>query len=123
MSPTARTQKFLKDRGWLVGITEKFVRFPPPGHRVDLFGFVDLLAIRQELSVYIQACAGASHAARVAKVKANPNLPVILGEGYTSTRQVWVVSWRKSGLRGKRKTWQPRIERIWPSLQSGEIQL
>ena len=109
MSPTARTQDYLRKRGWLVGITEKFVRFPPPGHRQDLFGFADLVAIRYDDVAFIQACAGASHATRLAKVLTMPDLPNILG---SPCRHVWIFSWRKSGERGKRKTWQPRIDMI-----------
>lgn len=121
-SPTQLTLNYLRKRGWLVGIVEKFVPFPKPGHRVDLFGFCDLLAIHGDRVAFIQACAGASHAVRLAKVKSNENLTTILG-GSNYNREVWVMSWRKCGERGKRKTWTPRIERIWPSLQSQEIQL
>ena len=113
MSPTQLTLRHLRKEGWLAAVVERWVPFPKPGHRADLWGFVDLLAIRGDENYYIQACAGNSHAARVAKVKANSNLPTVLGSANPS-RQVWVYSWSKTGPRGKRKLWKLRTERIYP---------
>ena len=40
--------------------------------RQDLFGFVDILAVRPNEILAVQACAGASHAARRDKILAEP---------------------------------------------------
>jgi hypothetical protein len=45
---TSYTQFAMKEcrkRGWHPAIVEKFVAFPKPGHRVDLFGVIDIVAI------------------------------------------------------------------------------
>lgn len=119
MTPTARSLAECKRRGWTAGVVEKFVRFPPPGHRVDLFGCIDIVAIGPQGEVGmcddwserifgIQACAGASHAARKTKALAEPRLRAWLEAG--GRFAIW--SWAKRGDRGKRKLWTLRTEQI-----------
>lgn len=107
MSPTARTLKALRDNGWVAEVVERFNSFTK--RRTDLIGCVDILAIHPHGGFLgVQACAGASHAARVAKVRSEPRAATWLEAG--GKLQVW--SWAKQGPRGKRKVWVARVEQI-----------
>jgi hypothetical protein len=84
-SPTQRTLKRLRDDGaHLVAVVEKWNRFGGPigkngervGNRVDLFGFIDVLAVvpGQVGTLGIQACAASSLSTRIRKVLDDPEL-------------------------------------------------
>ena len=72
---TQRTTAFLRRCGWLVGSTERFVQRPGGfGFRVDLFGWIDLLALKEETRVGpccigIQACAMSGRGAHLKKIR------------------------------------------------------
>jgi hypothetical protein len=105
-SPTQRTLAECKKRGWIAQVVE---RWNPHAHvRQDLFGVIDIVAITHDGLLGIQACAGASHAARMAKCSAEPRAHAWLGAG--ARLEVW--SWAKRGARGKRKVWTLREEHI-----------
>lgn len=116
MTPTQRTLKECKARGWTAAIVEKWN--PHARVRQDLFGCIDVLAIvpaEEECPLLglpriigIQACAGSSHAARRTKALAEPRLRAWLAAG--ARFEVW--SWSKRGGRGKRKLWQLRAESL-----------
>jgi len=123
-SPTARTLAECRKRKWPAGVVEKFVRFPPPGHHVDLFGVLDVVAIVTELdtatsyllgteaprkgcgTLGIQACAGGDHGRRRAKILAEPRARQWVEAG--NRLELW--SWAKQGARGKQKRWVLRCE-------------
>jgi hypothetical protein len=108
MTPTARALKDLKEMGYLAAVVERWNQYARI--RQDLFGCIDLIALREGVGVlFVQACAGASHAARVAKVRAEPRLPAILASG--ARVEVW--SYAKQGAHGKRKTWTLRREEVF----------
>jgi hypothetical protein len=102
MSPTQRSLKKARDAGYLAGITEKWVPFPPPGHRSDLFGFIDLIILQGPYTVAIQTTSGSNLSVRLAKIKAEPRAAQWLDGG---TRKIVIHGWRKGGPRGKRKVW------------------
>jgi hypothetical protein len=76
--------------------------------RKDLFGFVDVLAVKDGNTLAIQATTGSNHADRVKKVKASPLLPAVLAAGWIV--EVW--SWTLAGPKGERKLWFCRKEAI-----------
>lgn len=101
-SPTQRSLAMLREMGYLVAVVEKFVRFPPPGHRVDLFGFGDLLAVKPGFPpLLVQTTTGSNAAARVAKIHASKEFQILFRAGW----DVVVHGWRKGGPRGARKVW------------------
>lgn len=106
MTPTARTLAECRRRGWIAQVVEKWN--PHARIRQDLFGCIDVLAIAPSGLLGIQACAGASHAARRTKALAEPRLRAWLDAG--ARFEVW--SWAKRGARGKRKTWTLREEAV-----------
>lgn len=102
MTPTQRTLAECRRRGWTAQVVEHWNPFARI--RQDLFGCIDIVAITPSGITGIQACAGSSHAARVAKSIAEPRLRAWLEAG--ARFEVW--SWTKRGARGKRKTWTLR---------------
>ena len=97
-SPTQRTLAVLRADGWLPAIVEKWN--PHARIRQDLYGFIDLLAIRDGETLAIQCCAGSSAAARVAKITDHENLAAVRKAGW----RVEVWAWRKL-----KSGWSPRI--------------
>lgn len=111
MSPTARTQKWHKERGFDIGIVERFNSFSKQRH--DLFGFIDMISMRHGIRG-VQATSGSNHATRIAKIKAEPRAYRWLREG--GSIEVW--SWRKlvaykaDGTKAARPRWAGRITEI-----------
>lgn len=100
MSPTERTLKQLRADGWRCAVVEKWN--PHARIRQDLFGFVDILAIRGGETLAVQATSGAggNAAARVRKIEAADALADVRAAGWAI--QVW--AWRKL-----KSGWAPRI--------------
>jgi len=116
-SPTKRTLAECRKRGWTAQVVERWNQHARV--RVDLFGVIDLVAIVPPINplvppvagdpsgiLGIQACAGASHAARRDKILAEPRARQWVVAG--GRLELW--SWSKRGERGKRKLWTLRIE-------------
>lgn len=106
--PTQRTLKMLRDSGAAVQVVERWCSFSK--RRIDLFGCIDIVSIRAGTpgATGYQACAGNSHAIRRTKILAIPAAKLWVECG----NRLFVVSWRKSGARGKKKLWTPRLEEI-----------
>lgn len=104
MSPTQRTKAKLKAEGWpLVAITE---RWNPFAHvRQDMFGFIDLLAVRANETLAVQTTSGSNVAARLAKIR---SLPAHRDWLASPSRRLVIHGWRKVGARGERKRWECR---------------
>lgn len=98
-SPTQRTLAELRRLGYTAQVVERWNQYA--GVRQDLFGVIDVLAIRQGEILGVQACSGSNHAARVAKIMREPKALAWIEAG--GKLQVW--SWQKRGPRGKRKLW------------------
>jgi len=106
-SPTSRTLALFRSLGFECGVVERYNSFTK--QRTDLAGCIDLLAWKEDVGIIgIQACAGASHAARRTKAVAEPRLETWIRSG----GRFEVVSWLKMGGRGKRKLWQPRRDEV-----------
>ena len=106
MTPTARTLKMLRKQGYECGVVERYNSFTKQRH--DLYGCIDLIAVGNGRIIGVQACAGASHAARRSKALAEPRLKTWLESG----GQFAVISWAKRGGRGERKLWTARVEYV-----------
>jgi len=65
-SPTQRTLKCLRDRGYpLVAVTEKWN--PHAKVRQDMFGIIDVFAVGADI-VAVQATSGSNMSSRIAKI-------------------------------------------------------
>jgi len=101
-----RTAAYYRDLGYRVVKTEHSSR----GLRHDLMGFIDGIAFGIGECLYLQACGGgdfAEHKRKICGPCAEDAKRVIMGGNH-----IILIGWRKVGARGKRKTWQPRIEEI-----------
>lgn len=90
------TLKLLRKFDWQCEIVEKTI--PRCFIKKDLFGFIDILAIRENEVLAVQTtCGGGSgrsnFLARIRKIKENPNYPKIKKIGW----RVIVHGWQKIG--------------------------
>ena len=101
MSPTQRSLKLLRSRGYTCGITEHWNGWIK--RRQDLFGFVDILAAdpRDGHFLFVQTTTQAHVAARLAKISTVEAAHVIHQTGGV----IVVHGWARRGPRGKRKVW------------------
>lgn len=104
-SPTQRSLKFLREAGWTVEVVEHWNSYTRT--RKDLFGCIDLVALRQGELAGIQTTSGHG-SARIAKIKAEPRMVKWLEAGGT----LYVHGWAKRGARGKRKLWDCRVIKL-----------
>jgi hypothetical protein len=88
------TLKKLRNDGWLCAIVEKTI--PHCFIKKDLFGFIDILAIKEKEVLAIQTtCGGGSGRsnllARIRKIEENDNYKMIKNLGW----QIIVHGWKK----------------------------
>jgi hypothetical protein len=107
MTPTQRALADLKRLGFQAAILEKWNAYARV--RQDVWGFADLLACREGCGIMlVQVTSGANHAARRAKILAEPRVRPWLESG--GRVEVW--SYRRAGAAGKRKVWTLRREEV-----------
>ena len=105
-SPTQRVLARLKKHLWTAQVVEKWNAFAKPfGRRIDLFGLIDVLAIRPGTILGVQASSGSDVASHIKKAMAEPRLVEWLDAG--GKFQIW--AWRKLKGSGKRAQWKIRV--------------
>jgi hypothetical protein len=105
VTPTARSLKYGRDRGYLIEVVERWI--PQARRRKDLFGCIDLVALDGRPGCLgVQATSGSNVYARVKKIHEEcwPAAEAWLQAG--NRLEVW--GWRK--LRGR---WEPRIVQVF----------
>jgi hypothetical protein len=91
-SPTQRTLKWLRDRGWIAGVVER--RLPRGFTTIDLFGFVDIVAARPGSGfLFVQTTTTSNQAARLRKVLGLDTPAQVLAAG----GRIQIHGWRKYG--------------------------
>lgn len=93
----------------MVEIVEKWNQFSRT--RKDLFGFIDLVAVRGNEILGVQTTSGSNVSARIEKIKCTPGFVTWL---HLPTRRVIVHGWAKRGPRGKAKHWTCRQVEVLP---------
>jgi hypothetical protein len=89
MTPTQRSLALLREEGYTVAIVEKWN--PHVRIRQDLFGFIDLLAIRKGETLAVQTTStGVS--SRIKKIMESDYLPKVRDAGW----RIIVHGWRKN---------------------------
>ena len=68
-NPTIRTVKLLRDRGYRVANVEKYNHITK--RRTDLFGFIDVLAIREGETLAVQTTSYANVSSRIRKIESD----------------------------------------------------
>ena len=101
ISPTQRSLKELRTNGYTAQVVEKFNPF---AHiRQDLFGFIDIVAIKPEVSgvLGVQTTTQAHVPDHVEKIITNSNFRTWIDSG----NKFVIHGWSKKGAKGKRKVW------------------
>jgi hypothetical protein len=94
VTPTQRSLAKLRADGYLVAVVEKWN--PHAKIRQDLFGIIDLLAIRDGETLGVQTTSGSNVAARVAKIADCSHVGALRAAGW----RLLVHGWRK-GANGR----------------------
>ena len=97
-SPTQRTLALLRKGGWTAEVVEKWI--PGANIRKDLFGFIDVVAIRGKEILGVQCTSYSNISARVKKIEEHDNVAAVRDAGIG----IQVHGWRKKDNR-----WQVRI--------------
>ena len=92
-SPTQLSLKKLKADGYVCQITERWNAFAKI--RVDLFGFVDVLAIKENETLAVQTTSYSNISARVRKISEHDNVGAVRKAGW----KIHVHGWHKVGSR------------------------
>lgn len=90
ISPTQLTLRHLRAEGWTADVVEHWV--PGANIRRDLFGVIDVVALRGTETLAIQATSTSNVPARVRKIADAPTIGAIRDAGWRF--EVW--GWRKS---------------------------
>lgn len=93
MSPTERTLKYLRGLGYFAVVTERWNPFAKV--RQDLFGIVDVLAVRRGETLGVQCTSAPNVASRVTKIADHESTPRLREAGW----RLEVHGWTK-GKRG-----------------------
>jgi hypothetical protein len=101
MSPTARTKKLLEAEGFAVAIVERWI--PGANIRRDMWGFLDIVAIRAGETLGVQVTTADHVAHRRRKILDAPTLAQVVAAGW----RVEIHGWKK--VRGR---WCARREPI-----------
>jgi len=97
MSPTQRSLKLLRDRGYLVAITERWNPFAKL--RQDLFGWIDLLAIKGNETLAVQTTTAPNMHARLSKIKSLQSAELWME---SPNRKAAVHGWKKPNKTNRR---------------------
>jgi Trm5-related predicted tRNA methylase len=97
MSPTELTLKHLRAEGWTVAVVEKWN--PHARIRQDLYGFIDILALRGSETLAVQATSYTNMSSRIKKIAEIETVAAVREAGWT----IWVIGWRKVNNRWTHK--------------------
>lgn len=106
MSPTQRTLKELRDHGWTAAVVEHWNAHARI--RQDLFGIIDVLAVRPGQTLGIQTTTTTNLCARITKALSCKELIAWLEAN--NRFQVW--GWSQKGPRGAKKVWTITVRTI-----------
>lgn len=105
-SPTQRSLDLLRKDGYLAQITEHWNMF---AHiRQDLFGFIDIVAIKPGEILAVQTTSRGNTSARIKKIMALSSHEAWLASG----GKIQVHGWGKMGKKGKVKHWTVSVQEI-----------
>lgn len=90
VSPTQRSLKHYRDRGYLADIVERWI--PQARIRKDLFGILDIVAVGNGETVGVQTTSASNMSARVKKIADSEAIYELREAGWT----VVVQGWRKN---------------------------
>lgn len=90
MSPTQRTLKLLRDEGWTAGVVERWNSHAKI--RQDFLGIIDIIALRGDTTLGVQATSASNVSARMKKLASSENIGALRDANW----QIEVWGWRKT---------------------------
>ena len=104
-SPTQNSLSVLKGEGWLAEVVERWI--PGANIRKDLFGFVDIIAVKDGQTLAVQTTSYSNVSARVKKITESELLPELRKAGWL----IHVHGWRKTATirGGKTQVWKQHV--------------
>ena len=112
ISNTSRTLEYLRKQGWVADKVEQFNPYAGKfGHRKDMFGFGDIVAMGEGNIYAIQSC-GNSYAEHNRKITEDERVAPLALRWIENGGKLLLIAWRKVKLKrgGKAMRWQPRIK-------------
>jgi len=111
VSATQKSLKLLRDEGYLCEVVEQTI--PYCFIKKDLFGFIDILAIRDDEVLAVQTTANLSNAnARVKKIEAHENYPKVKKLGWKIVVHGWRQLQEKYKNGNPKKVWKCKITKL-----------
>lgn len=101
VSPTQLSLKFLRAEGYTVEVVEHYNYFTK--RRKDLFGIIDILALRDDETLAVQTTSYSNMSARASKIAEAETIDAIRKAGWTFL----IHGWHKVGHR-----WQVKIKDV-----------
>jgi hypothetical protein len=101
-SPTVRSLDKLRKEGFIAEVVEKWN--PHSKTRKDLFGFIDIVGVKQGSTLGIQATTKGNMSSRVKKITESNNLETVLEAGW----EIEVWGWWKNN----KNRWEVKIHSI-----------
>jgi hypothetical protein len=98
-SPTELSLRLLRGEGWTVDVCERWVPMGSGKVRKDLFGLVDLVAVRPGQTMGVQTTSSTNYHSRLNKLIDAEHLPAVLAlraAGWT----IVIHGWRKTTRAG-----------------------
>ena len=86
-SPTQLTLRLLRDEGWTAEIVERWN--PHARVRQDMFGFIDVLAVKGPHTMAIQTTSAANVSSRIRKIADTPTIGAVREAGWTIRVHGW----------------------------------
>lgn len=112
ISNTSRTLEYIRRQGWTAGVVERFLAYAGRfGKRMDLFGFLDIIAMGEGHIWGIQSC-GQAFKEHDKKITEDPEVAEKALMWLENGGKLLLIGWRKCKLhRGsKAMRWTPRIK-------------
>ena len=109
-SHTERTLNFLRRKGYDAGIVERFIH--QARRRIDLFGFIDIIAIGDGKIWGVQSC-GKGFAEHDNKIRNTPKIAAIAQRWLAKpSGALMLIGWRKIKKKrgGKAFSYEPRVK-------------
>ena len=98
MSPTQLTLRKLREEGWLCEVVERWV--PGANIRKDLFGWIDIVALRDGETLAVQCTSYSNISTRSKKIAESDSIAQVRKAGWS----IWVMGWRKVNNRWAERT-------------------
>jgi hypothetical protein len=89
VTPTARSLAYLRDQGYHAEVVEQTKRVPGKVWKVDLWNFIDIIAIRRGEVLGVQVTSRSNVSSRVKKITDSPLLPLVREAGIRVLVQGW----------------------------------